>query len=362
MKRILSILLIILIAPIILCAETLIGEGDSIMYGYPDGIGPMPSLATALGGLTYVNHGVGGSYASDVLGRISGELDDHDPDYVYLNIGSNGARNDGSDTPVALSTYLGQMDSILAIVVAHGAEERVNAMVPGTVGGWFGLVTEQTQTNLKLYSAGLEDWAYTNSIPMTSTQDMCRNDPDYEDDLAVAYNADGLHLTSDGNTKLGQLMAAAAVPTRTRVWGSASYPSGPTHVSWAWMLLAGGASITGDANTGTLSLPQNATAASTVEAIVSGTKTIQISATVASGAVVIKYRTAGTTNFDRDAETSWNTYSAPFSTTDQLVQVQVSNTEATTATVSDLTLDWTGDIPDTRTFTNSAFHGGGTIR
>lgn len=335
-------------------AEDILGIGDSIALGYPGTTGPWPELGT-LKSMTTTNAGVGGDSASGVDGRIQDELTAHSPSLVYVIVGSNDVRFLGT----SLSAYLASLDSIKTKITNAGATMTMCLITPVSAccGGTYGR-TETGQQNEKLWNAAIEEWCYDNSVACSANyQEMAYNDVSHEDDLYYDSTAsDGVHVSFAGFTRMATLMYNAAVPIKKRTWGSTSFPT-MCYNSWDWFILAGGAAITGDADTGTLNLPQNATADSSVECLPSGSKTIQITANVVSGSVILQYRSVATTNFNRNAATSWTTYTEPFSSTDQFFQVRITNT-GDLATISDVTLDWTGDIPSTPDLFNGSISGG----
>lgn len=331
-----------------------IGDGDSIGHGfngytnpactayypgnaYQDGF--WPYLVTDLGGgLTYFNGGVDGYTAASVVSHLAAELAAHTCGQYYLHVGINDIT--GS---VTLSTYLSNIDSIRASVQATGAEFLINQILPSTYYG-----SEPYTSTIKLWNAALEDWCRTNNIRMVGIyQDFCTTDPSTEN-INTAYCCDTLHPDQSGYSFGSSLMAHPAIPARKRVWGASSYPSGPSYISWKWLVLAGTASISLDADKGDLVLAQNDSAQGTVECLPTGSKTININAQMRSGASVIYYRTAATTNFFRNnSSISWTAYTTPPSITDQFIQVKVSNTSATPAVIKNITLTWSGSVDTT---------------
>jgi hypothetical protein len=171
---------------------------------------------------------------------------------------------------------------------------------------------------------------------------------EYSSDSGLGY----LHPNAAGDVILGYLMYNAAVPARTRDWGNAAYPQ-MGHESWSWWIgtdgghgapsLTGGTtdSVTGQLNGGSLNLPQSSSAVSDVLAFVPGSNNITITSTVTQGAVVIKYQTYANNEY-RTQNSAWITYTGPFTTSNNFVQIQLSNTQATTAIVSIVKLDWSG--------------------
>ena len=205
-------------------------------------------------------------------------------------------------------------------------------------GGWPSVAAKQN--NRKIWNAGIEKFCFDNSLKLApSYQEMAETDVANEDDLESSFdNGDGTHPNVVGYTRLGQLLAHAAVPDRFRYWGHTSYEDFG-YESWSWWLLTGSASITGDADTGSLNLPQNDTGSGSVKCIESGSKTITITPSLSQGTVDIKYRTSDT-NFDRDDAAGWSDYSAPFITTDQFIQVRLVGSSGADAIVSEVLMTW----------------------
>lgn len=340
-----------------LWAENILGIGDSIALGTCSGlVGPWPELATLRGlSETTYNAGVGGNSAAQVDTRIGDLLTSVNPDMTVVIVGSNDVRFLGT----TLESYLSSISSINTKIVNSGSTAVICQITPVSVMAPYNYGRNETgQQNEKLWNAALEDWCCANSVPMSANyQEMAYNDVSKEDDLYYDSTcADGVHVSVAGYTRMATLINSAAVPIRKRVYGHTSFPT-ICYNSWDWFILGSGASITGDADEGTLSLVSGATADGPVECLPSGSKYVQITATVASGTPAYYYRTSATTNFDRDDAAAWTAYSGGFTTTDQFVQVRA--TASGDATVSDLTLDWSESA--TRKSTAS-FHGGGGMR
>jgi lysophospholipase L1-like esterase len=341
MRRYSLSLIFLVFFPLRLFCADILGIGDSIALGYPGSTGPWPEFATARGlGETTYNAGIGGDSAAGVDARIATLLTTHDPSLTVVIVGSNDVRYLG----VSLNSYLSSLGSIRTKIVDSGSSMLMCLITPASAccGGSYGR-TETGQQNEKLWNAAIEDWCYDNSVACSANyQEMAVNNVSYEDDLYYdSTEIDGVHVSAAGYTRMATLLNSAAIPIQKRIWG---YPSFPTmcYNSWDWFVLAGGASVADDADTGTLILPQNATADSSVECIVSGAKTIQILPQTASGSVAISYRSSSATNFDRDDAAAWTSYAGAFSSSDQFFQVRLSNTAAQTATVTSVALDWTG--------------------
>lgn len=342
MKKKILLLIVVVLFPIFVFAQDILGEGDSIAHGYPDYVGVWPELSTNRGlSETTYNAGVDGIGIATVDTNIASHLSSVAPSHMFLIVGSNDSRWIGT----SLSSWTTYLSSIKTKCTSASATMHVNLITPvkSVVDNPYGC-TEVGQQAIKLFNAATEQWCYENSIEcIPSYADMVRYDStDYEDDLAVAYAYDNAHLTSDGNTHLASLMIHGAIPTKKRIWGNTSYPD-LSYESWAYWFLSGSATISGDSNTGSLVLGSSDTAASNVICLPSGSKTIVIYATAESGTPTIKYRSTASTNFDRDAETSWTTYTDSFSSSDQFIQVQVSGE----STISEIRLDWSGSYTPT---------------
>jgi lysophospholipase L1-like esterase len=326
----------------------ILGVGDSIAEGIPKYTGPehggpsgdplsqpWPYLSEATTGVAFYNGGIGSTSSANTNSTIQALLTSKTPSKVYINIGVNDI-----GAAVSQSTYLSNMSAILTKVVNAGAELIVNQILPNA----------PQQLTTPVYNAALEKWAFDNNVKLAPTfQEMAHPTSttiDYS--LNVAYSSGDLfHPNVAGYARMGQLMSYAAVPTKKRTWGTTSYPTF-SHESWKWFVLAGGATVTGNSDTGSMSLPQNATASSDVIAIQSGSKPIAITATTSAGTASISYRTSSTIFSKGNSGISWTSYTAPFTVaSDQYIQVRLTGSSVSTATVDDLTMRW---APSTFTF------------
>lgn len=349
--------------PTVASGEQILGIGDSIMYG-TGGVtdGPLPTLSTYLGGMTYTNGAKPACCMPNVLSLIAGQLADHAPTRVYNNIGRNdidvGAGNGctlglcctGAGTPdedctvssvigVSMVDWLLDYATLLSATNAAGASLYALQIIPYTYA-----------LDSKLWNAYLEDWCVTNNIPLAPTyQDMQSTTDDGV--LRSSYTGDGLHPNaSPGDTVYGYLIYRASVPNRTRNWGSSSYPD-IKHDTWSWWTITGTGSVTGGTTDGvtgfncggSLSIASGASAVSDVLVIVPGTS-ISISTTLTQGAVTVSYRTSAYTSpfIHSAASPSWTTYTAPFSTTNNYIQIRLQTSGGTTAIISNALVNWSG--------------------
>ena len=323
------------------CAQDIMGIGDSIALGQCSGnVGPWPELATLRGlSETTYNAGVGGNSAAQVDARIGDLLTSVDPTLTVVIVGSNDVRWLGT----SLSSYLASIASINTKIVNSGSTSIICQITPVTVMSPYDYGRNETgQQNTKLWNAALEEWCYTNNVPMSANYQECAyNDVAHEDDLYYDSTCgDGVHISYAGYTRIATLLNNASVPNKTRTWGSTSFPN-ISNESWDWWILTGSASISGDADTGTLNLTTGDTAVSNVLCIDSDGGYIGITSN-ATGTVSYKYRTSST-NFNRNnSEISWTDYTTTFQTTDQFIQIQA---VSSSATVADITLDWDSSAP-----------------
>lgn len=318
-----------------------VGAGDSIsegipLYHGPEDSGPSgnplsqpyPYLSDLTTGRAFYNAGIGSTTSANTNSTIQAILNSKTPDKVYLNIGVNDL-----GASVSSSTYLSNMSSILSKVVTAGAELIVNQILPNS----------PVQLSTPAYNAALEKWAFDNNVKLAPTfQEMAHPTSttlDYS--LNSLYSSgDNFHPNITGYTRVAQLQTYAAVPSKKRTWGTTSYPTF-SHESWKWFVLAGGAAVSGNSDTGSMSLPQNATAASDVIAIQSGSKPIAITATTSAGTASISYRTSSTIFSKGNSSITWTSYTAPFTlASDQYIQVRLTGTSVSTATVDDMTMRW----------------------
>lgn len=336
----------------------LMGIGDSIAEGHPlyhgpEHTGPSGNPLSqiwlhlqALNYLSYYNAGIGGDTANGVNNRLQALLDSQNPDKVYLHVGINDIA-----TNVTLETYLSKLDSILTKVVNAGAELIVDQIIPDHEAS--GIYNE----NIKIWNAAIENWALTNSIKLAPTYlEMSSNTGINDDEMLAAYSSgDIVHPTVAGYTRMGTLVNNADVPLKKRVWGSTLFPL-MSYDSIRWFVLAGGSSISGNGDTGSIILPQNGTAVSNVLTLPSGSKPITIVSNTTTGSAGLSYRTSAN-NFARsDPNISWIPYVSPVTIdTDQFIQIKITGTSVADATVEDITLHWTSlpEIVSTSTTTDS---------
>lgn len=342
MKRlfILSIFLFLIFPCSTARGEDILGAGDSIMMGWPDAVSTaaLPALAEQLGGAAWFNAGIDGSNISDMYSGLPALLSAHHPSRVYSHIGSNDSRYEKSSLSAFLSTY----DDVKTAVKNAGAVLYVGLITPVSrcCGGSLGRTARGQQTE-KLWNAALEDWCFVNRVNCyASYQDLAMNNPAHEDDLQYnASLADGIHISSVGYNVLSNLMYHAAVPFRGRIWGSPNYPR-MGYESWKWWIITGKGSVTGDGDTGTFRLSKNASASSNVLAIVAGNKHFTIVPVSFQGGVSVFYRT-DRTNFARNAlYQSWKIYTGSFDTTDQFIQIRISNSKTAEALIDEVKLSW----------------------
>lgn len=376
-KNIIVLLTLLLISSVSAKSAEILAVGDSICNGgiysgsggYPDGWSfteiHWTTLMSDLGHPTWThsNQGVDGQTASYVDTNISTWITSTSPSYVYCHVGTN----DACAWSVALNDYLASMSSIKT---KCGATPLiVNQLLPRS----------DYISTVKLWNAALENWAYANNVKMSPVyQKLASTSTATEDYLSSSYASDSspsIHPNLAGYTLMGHLMAHAQIPARKRVWGAtgnidANGCQDFGYVSWAWAVLSGSASVTENADTGVVTLAQNETADLTVECLPTGSKTIHLDAVERSGTATLYYRTAATTNFARNAGTSWTAYSGSFSTTDQFIQVRIKNESATPAVVRYAGMTWTGSAlgeetdpePETPSITGGFSASGGFSR
>lgn len=310
------------------------------MMGWPDTVGTaaLPALAKRLGGLTWFNGGIDGSNISDMYSGLPVLLSAHHPSRVYSQIGSNDCRYERSTLSSFLSTYT----AVKAAVQNAGATLYVGLITPVSkcCGDSLGRTARGQQTE-KLWNAAMEDWCHVNQVSCyASYQDLAINNPANEDNLLYdASPADGIHISGIGYNVISNLMYHAAVPFRGRIWGGSSYPK-MGYESWKWWIITGKGSVAGDGDTGTLHLSKNASASSNVLAIVAGNKHITIVPVNSQGDVAVFYRT-DRTNFARTTLYKlWEIYTGSFDTTDQFIQLRISNSKTAEALIDEVKLSW----------------------
>ena len=332
-----------------LFAEDVSGFGDSEMNGaiysgtgeYPDGWSWVDNSLIAYcsdkGLSTYDNHGADGLGISNVLSSLESQLTADTPSVALLHVGINDIAAWGT----TLSTYMSGLDTFRTTCASASATPVVNQIFPPS--------STVNTTTVKLWNASIESWGYTNSVAISPTfQPIASTSAGAEETMNLSLSCDGGgHLTAAGYTLMGHIMAHAQVPARKRVWGATGNIDAYNcqdfgYVPWTWAVLSGSASVTENNYTGVVNLAQNETADLTVECLPTGNKTLNLSAVCRSGAVTIYYRTAATTNFARNAAAEWTQYTEAFATTDQFIQVRLSNASETSAVVRYAGMTWTG--------------------
>lgn len=320
--------------------------GDSICWGNEDGGPPGHSVTlrmNTLAGWTYDNMGVSAQTSTQIKNRFQTDAVNKNTCYVFFI----GATNDSYyNPPISISTTLANLDSMLGMCqAASPAREFVVGEIPPITdrttppSGW---TKEQFQEWAKKLNAAFRKWCIQNSVRLAPVYQQLAHASSgaTEDDLNPSMATDNVHPNDAGYDKMGDVYdIAVLVPSRKYQWGVAAFLTDDE--GWGWWLKNGTSSVTGDADTGTLNLPQNQNADSDVKCIEEYTKTITITPTVTAGTVIIKYRTNGS-NFTRDAGSpAWQTYSAPFDASDQFIQIRLEGSSASTATVTDVNMTWT---------------------
>ena len=318
------------------------GIGDSISAGHnrftgPEEGGPSgnflsqpwPYLSDLTSGTSFYNAGIGSTASANTDSRMQALLTSKAPNKVYVHVGINDLAGGG----ISLSSYMANLASMLTKVTNAGAELIINQILPYTLSS--GAYSE----TVKLWNASIEKFGYDNNVKIAPTYQELSSTTTDDAFYAGYHGGDAAHPSIAGYTRMATLMANAGVPTKKRVWGSTSFPA-MSYESWKWFVLSSG-SVTGDSDTGTLSLPQNATASSDVIAIEPGSKPVALSANVTSGSVSISYRTSAT-NFTRtNSGIAWTSYTGPFTvSSNQFIQVRLTGTSVSAATISDMTMSW----------------------
>lgn len=302
--------------------------GDSIAAGYyadntgDDDLGGfIPTLKTALGwaGASH-NEGIAAATSETVEDNIDTFLATHSPSVVYLHVGTNDISFGRT-----ISQLLTSFDYILSACRTANAELIVNEILP---------YDGETR---KIFNARIEDWCFTNDVKLSPTfLDFTAIGGDV---AASGYTSDGVHPTRTGYDLLGPLIAKAGIPTRKRTWGHDNFPDF-AYASWKHWLLNGTSNISGDADDGTLNVPQSQTADSNVQSFYPNGNAIIVSSNVSDGSPIIYYRTSSS-NFTRNNTViNWIEYTGAFTSSDLFIQIRVGNSGSTTAQVDDITVDW----------------------
>ncbi len=317
----------------------ILGHGDSIAYGsngypsnrrsqvWPPLIGCLQKDdfdADIVRTFSYYNSGVFGETSTEIASRLAALLSSEEPDVVYIiACGTNDLTSTGATDGACLTvcnTIISNLTAMKADCDAAGVLMRVSEQPPHTVNqnglslseGLPEASGELKQKWYKRLNAMIRQWGRDNGILVgPNYEDSAwragglRTDDDFSDD--PAYDDDGIHPTVLGYKRLGELYSVAVVPSKFFSFGHTLYPR-TNYYGWIRWLLSGGASITGDPNTGTLDLPDSAVAASSVLCLYGESTTLFVTLSGVTGSVSIEYRTSDG-NFDRDAGSpSWVAY------------------------------------------------------
>ncbi len=316
--------------------------GDSIAYGQGSTSVTLESRIEALQSLNagdVLNKGWQGEKTDALVNRFQTDALNIKAGQVFIVSGTNNNFIAPTRTIAqTISDYTSMLN--MALAMSPVPDVILAEVTPSTKsGGGASMTKEQIQEWTKLLNAEIRKLCIEKSMKMApSYQEMCDTSTLAEDDLRPAYAFDTVHPNDTGYTRMGELLNIGALPSRMYKWGQAVVTV--DEEGWSWWVLNGTASVTGDANTGTLTLPQAQNADSTVKCLEAGQKSISITPTVTGGTVTIKYRTS-TGNFDRvNATIPWQTYTGAFSTTDQFIQIRLQGASPADATVTDVSLTW----------------------
>jgi lysophospholipase L1-like esterase len=293
-----------------------VGIGDSIMAGTGGGQ-ILSHIETKNLGASTLNKGTSGETSTQVEARFVTDAVNNNGERVYLVAGTNDYYY---DPPIPVATTKPNLLTMMDHCEKEGQDFIINEVPP-------------VMYREVCADRGLKFGA--------SYQELARNSTSFEDDLDTAYTSDGIHPNDTGKGIIADFLDLELVPERQIQWGHADYYSTPNDESWDWWIGTG--SITGDGDTGTLSLDSGEYMASPVKPISDGanTRVITITPIVTAGTVTVKYRTSAN-NFDRDDAASWTTYAGPVVLTDQFnfVQTRLEHLTGAPAQVSDVKLEF----------------------
>ena len=250
MKRIL-ILAFALVVAMAAGVEAIDGiDGDSHAV-----FGSISSAITAITGDPITMFAVSGSTSIDVLGRISGDFTGGTFNRFFIIVGTNDASwrfsSSGSYTTdsAMIAIYSNNLRAIIDTIKIHGAIPYLICPPPR----WNNTDEHQKKNYLtKLLVAAMRDvcfqkqtrfcehFPYTAKLTSTNYQ---------IDNIADLYAADDLHEEPAGYAIIGAKVPASDISFQGVMTGKTNgYP-------WSSCALSGTATITGNADTGTLSLP-----------------------------------------------------------------------------------------------------------
>jgi acyl-CoA thioesterase-1 len=188
----------------------LICLGDSICAGYgaAPGAGWVALLSGALAadfpGLVVGNAGVSGEIAEEGLGRLSRTLAAGPPDLLYVQFGLNDAA-----MGIALAEYLGSVREIAAKALKAG----VRAVLVGNNhpvfpdSSWDPAGAELFRRQVRAFNEGLRREFSPPSGPVffADVESLCQS-LGGAGELAVLLQADGVHLSAEGNRAYARLL------------------------------------------------------------------------------------------------------------------------------------------------------------
>ncbi len=319
--------------------------GDSLSLGQAGGKDISSRLATT-NGWSVLTRGVGGETSADILARFQTDAIDVDAERIFITAGTNDVHLSPFILPAGtIANYTSMQDLVEAadptptVIFNETCPRRWNGTKPQTIRD-----EDEVHEFIKLLNAEVRKFCTDNGYLFgPSYQEMCETVVALNgDDMSTNYSNpppdSGIHPKTAGYNRMADMYNLNAVPTRLYRWGSAL--TWVSDESWDWFILGGSASISGDADTGTLVLPTGDTGDSTVKCLEAGTLTHTITATVASGTASYQYRTSSS-NYDRDdVSPSWSNYTTPFTTSDQFVQIRATGTSGADANISDISLTW----------------------
>jgi lysophospholipase L1-like esterase len=317
-----------------------VGIGDSIMGDAGGGNMVWEWLASYHLNSSWRDEHFGGETSTQIESRFVTDVIDTNCKAAALAAGTN---DYFYDPPISLATTKSNILTMIDHCEKGGVDLWINELPPledrsGAGAPPSGLTKEQMQEWTKKINAILREVCVDRNIKFgASYQEMCENSTSQEDDLLLAYQADEVHPNATGRQLEADFLDLEIVPERKIRWGHTDFLSTPDDGSWDWWIGTG--SITGDGDTGTLSLDSGEYMDSPVKPITDGANgsPIEIIPAVAAGTVLLKYRFSAS-NFNRNDAATWISYSSPITLPNQynFFQMRIEHLTGTPAQVSDV--------------------------
>jgi hypothetical protein len=182
---------------------------------------------------------------------------------ILIHFGTNDsaiAMTDGKSLMQTLTEVKSTLDSIKALLDVAGVSIILSLVIPNNY-DLKGLYPRRYKhiTSIKVFNGALWEWCINNNVECQLTYFELTNrvSIDVIDGFSLIYSneSDALHFSEAGRGRAGTLLAYHALPTRNIYFGHASFPANG-YQSWKTVFLTD-ATVTGDADTGSLNIESN---------------------------------------------------------------------------------------------------------